>query len=81
MEDISTYLGAPKGKVKKSVNLLAKKGIVALEPLPDMTYVKLVSGDFSFKGRETEQLKRVQEKMKKRSEWHTPDDEDNPMYG
>lgn len=80
-KDISDYLNTSKGKVEKALKNLARKGLIGLEPLPDATFVTLISGDFSFKGKETEQLKKVREKMKKRSEWHLPDDEDNVMYG
>ena len=82
LKDISSYLNTSDKKVEQSIKILARKGLIGLEPLPDgTTYVTLASGDFSFKGKETEQLKRVQEKMKKRQEWHLPDDENNVMYG
>ena len=81
IKDISNYLNSPIKRVERSIQTLAKKGLIALEPGPDITYVTLASGDFSFKGKETEQLKRVREKMKKRAEWHLPDDDNNVMYG
>ena len=81
VKDITNYLNASKNKVEKSIQILVKKGLIGLEPLPDATYVTLISGDFQFKGKQTEQLKRVQEKIKKRQEWVVPDDDDNPMYG
>jgi len=81
MKDISNYLNTSMKKVEQSIQKLARKGLVGLEPLPDETFVTLISGDFQFKGRETEQLKRVQEKLKKRQNWHIPDDDNNVMYG
>ncbi len=81
IQDICNYLSVSNAKAEKALKILARKGLVGLEPLPDKTFVTIISGDFQFKGRETEQLKRVREKMKKRKDWHTPDNDDNPMYG
>ena len=79
VDEISDYLKAPKKKVENSIKVLTLKGLIALEPLPDKTYVSLTSGDFQFTGRETEQLKKVQEKLKKRQ---GPIEEyDGMMYG
>ena len=79
IEEISQYLKAPRQRVENSLKILAAKGIVQLEPLPDKTYVSLASGDFRFKGKETEQLKKVQEKLKKRQKEY--EDYDGMMYG
>ena len=82
IKDISSYLNTSARKVETSIKTLARKGLIGLEPLPDgTTYVTIISGDFHFKGKETEQLKRVREKLKKRQEWHLPDDDNNVMYG
>ncbi len=81
LKDISNYLNVSMKKVEHSIKVLARKGLIGLEPLPDSTYVTLASSDFQFKGKETEQLKKIREKLKKQQEWHLPDDEDNVMYG
>ena len=81
VKDIIDYLNASKARVERSIQTLVKKKLIGLEPLPDATYVTIISSDFQFKGKQTDQLKRVQEKLKKRKEWVVPDDDDNPMYG
>lgn len=79
IEEIAQYLKNPRQRVENSLKLLAGKGLIALEPLPDKTYVSLASGDFQFKGKETDQLKKVQEKLKKRQKEY--EDYDGMMYG
>lgn len=79
VKEMADYLSAPLKRVERSLELLNKKGLIALEPLPDKTYVTIVSGDFSFGGKETEQLKKVQELLKKRQ--RQSDDYDGMMYG
>jgi predicted transcriptional regulator len=79
VEEIAQYLKNPKQRVENALKLLAGKGFVALEPLPDKTYVSLASGDFRFKGEKTEQLKKVEEKLKKRQKSY--EDYDGMMYG
>ena len=81
VKDISNYLNESMKRVERSIQTLAKKGLIGLEPLPDAIYVTIASGDFQFKGKETEQLKKVREKLKKQQEWHLPDDDNNVMYG
>ena len=81
VKDISNYLNESMKRIERSIQVLAKKGLIGLEPLPDATYVTITSGDFKFKGKETEQLKKVREKLKKQQDWHLPDDDDNVMYG
>ncbi len=80
-KDIARYLETSQRKVSACLQGLVKKGLVRLEPLPDTNFVTIASGDFQFKGRETEQLKKVQEKMKKRKEFKTPDEDNSAMYG
>jgi predicted ArsR family transcriptional regulator len=80
-KEIATYLEISPRKVNACLQTLVKKGLVRLEPLPDTNFVTIASGDFQFKGKETEQLKKVQEKMKKRKEFKTPDDNSGGMYG
>lgn len=79
VKEIAEYLHAPKKRVESSLKLLANKGLVTFEPLPDKTFVSLASGDFRFKGKETEQLKKVQDKLKKRQQPY--EDYDGMMYG
>ncbi len=79
--EIAEYLGTSPRKVEASLKVLAKKGLIRLEPLPDTNFVTLASGNFSFKGRETEQLKKVREKLEKRKSFKTPDDNSGGMYG
>jgi hypothetical protein len=43
--------------------------------------VTLASGNFQFKGKETEQLKKVKEKLEKRKSFKTPDEDNSAMYG
>ncbi len=81
LKDISNYLNVSMKKVEQSIKILVRKGLIGLEPLPDATYVTIASGDFQFKGKETEQLKKVREKLKKQQDWHLPDDDNNVMYG
>ncbi|MBA3045736.1 MAG: hypothetical protein KKH41_09220 [Candidatus Thermoplasmatota archaeon] len=80
-KDIAEYLGTSTRKVDACLQTLAKKGLVNLEPLPDTNFVTLASNNFQFKGKETEQLKKVQEKLKKRKEFKTPDEDNSAMYG
>jgi predicted transcriptional regulator len=80
-KEVAEYLGTSQRKVDASIKVLAKKGLVQLEPLPDVNYVTLASGNFSFKGKETEQLKKVREKLEKRKNFRTPDDNSGGMYG
>ena len=77
--DIAEYLGTSHRKVEACLKVLAKKGLVRLEPLPEVNYVTLASGNFSFRGKETEQLKKVREKMEKRKQFKARDD--NQGYG
>jgi predicted transcriptional regulator len=79
--DIAEYLGTSRRKVDACLKVLAKKGLVRLEPLPDVNYVTLASGNFSFKGKETEQLKKVRDKLEKRKQFKTPDEDNSAMYG
>jgi predicted transcriptional regulator len=80
-KDIARYLETSQRKVNACLQGLVKKGLVRLEPLPDTNFVTIASGDFQFKGRETEQLKKVQEKMDKRKKFKTPDEDNSAMYG
>jgi predicted transcriptional regulator len=80
IDEIADYLKSSKTKVKNSIKVLAKKGLIALEPLPDKVFVTLASGDFQFTGRETEQVKKVQEKLKKRQQ-QPIEDYEGMMYG
>ena len=79
VKEISDYLNLPMKRLERSLDMLASKGIISLEPLPDSTYVSLISGDFSFKGKETDQMKSVREKLKKRQASEAVD-ESNGMY-
>jgi predicted ArsR family transcriptional regulator len=79
VKEMAEYLGTSDRKVEASLKALAKKGLVRLEPLPDATFVSLASGDFQFKGKETEQLKKVRDKLEKRKKFRTQDD--NVGYG
>lgn len=81
VKEVADYLGTSERKVEACIAGLAKKGLVRTEPLPDTTFVSIASGDFSFKGRETEQLKKVREKLEKRKKFRTPDDNSGGMYG
>ena len=80
-KEIAAYLETSTRKVNVCLQTLVKKGLVRLEPLPDTNFVTIASGDFQFKGKETEQLKKVQEKMKKRKQFKTPDEDNSAMYG
>lgn len=79
--EVADYLGTSERKVDACLKILVKKGLVKLEPLPDTTFVSIASGDFQFKGKETEQLKKVREKLEKRKKFRTPDDNSGGMYG
>jgi len=79
IKEIAEYLKAPRKRVENSLNLLAKKGLISTEPLPDKTFISLASGDFKFKGKETEQMKKVQEKLKKMQRPY--EEYDGMMYG
>ncbi len=79
IEELTQYLKSSRQRVESSLKLLSSKGLITLEPLPDKTYVSLASGDFRFKGKETDQLKKVQEKLKKRQKEY--EDYDGMMYG
>lgn len=80
-KEIATYLETSIRKVDACLQGLVKKGLVRLEPLPDTNFVTIASGDFQFKGRETEQLKKVREKLEKRKKFKTPDEDNSAMYG
>ena len=79
VDEISDYLKTPKKRVENSLNRLAKKGLIKTEPLPDKVFVSLASGDFRFKGKETDQLKKVREKLKKMQRPY--EEYDGMMYG
>jgi len=81
MKEIAEYLGTSERKVEACLKGLVKKGLVRLEPLPDTTFVSIANGDFQFRGRETEQLKKVREKLEKRKKFRTPDEDNSAMYG
>lgn len=79
VKEVAEYIGTSERKVGACLKGLVKKGLVRLEPLPDTTFVSLAGGDFQFKGKETEQLKKVREKLEKRKQFKTQDD--NIGYG
>ena len=81
VKEVADYLGTSQRKAEACIAVLAKKGLVRTEPLPDTTFVSLAGGDFQFKGRETEQLKKVREKLEKRKKFKTPDEDNSAMYG
>jgi len=79
VKEMAEYLGTSERKVEACLKGLAKKGLVRIEPLPDTTFVSIANGDFRFSGRETEQLKKVREKLEKRKKFKTQDE--NLGYG
>ena len=80
LKDISNYLDAPKRKVDKAIQLLIRKKLIGLEPLPDNTFVTLISNDFRFTKMNGD-VKRIVEKLKQRQQWTVPDDDNSVMYG
>lgn len=77
--EITDYLKSKRQKVDRALKKLAGLGLILLEPLAEKTFVTLVSGNFRLKGQKTEQLKDVEEKLKKRKRGKT--EYDGMMFG
>ena len=77
VNDIKNKLNISADVTLRTLKKLQLKGIVALEPLPGKTYVKLLRSDFSFVGRKQQKkfIKHHREKIKKTEEY------DGIMYG
>ncbi|MBN2599070.1 MAG: transcriptional regulator [Candidatus Thermoplasmatota archaeon] len=63
--DIAQKLRVPKREIEWVLHKFQMKGIVKLEPLPNITYVKLMRNDFHFVG----------SKYQRKTIKHTSDDE------
>ncbi len=63
---VARYLHLPPRRVERELLRLAKKGYVALESLPDRTYVRLLRTDFKFVGLRESQKQAVKRRKEKR---------------
>ncbi len=69
-------------KLKRVLATLEIKGLVAIRPLPDKTYVDLISQNFRFTGRNPSQQKKLKHtKAKKPGGGDQTNDYDGPMFG
>ncbi len=66
-------------RLQRALKGLAHKGLVEVRPLPDKTYVDLISRNFRFTGRNPTQKKRL--KHKKGMKAREVEEYDGPMYG
>lgn len=62
--------------VERALQKLRMRGIIALEPLPDKTYIRLLRTDFNFIGRKATQHRPWKRKRKK----HEPEEYEGSMY-
>ena len=79
LEEIMEELKLSQTMVEREINRLVSKGYIAMEPLPDKTYVRLARMDFQFVGRNETQKRALKHKGgKKRGGKTSPSDY---MYG
>ena len=76
VEDIKDELNLSKDIILRTLNKFQIKGIVKLEPLPGITYVRLLRKDFSFIGKKR-QRKFIKHKSGKKQE---PEEYNGIMY-
>ena len=67
VDDIKKELNVSKDMVVRTLKKFQIKGIVRLEPLPDITYVRLLRHDFSFIGKKR-QRKFIKHRTGKKSQ-------------
>ncbi|MCK4757782.1 MAG: transcriptional regulator [Thermoplasmata archaeon] len=77
-DEMMRKLRISESRLKRVLATLQSNGLVALRPLPDKTYVDLISQNFRFSGRNPSQKKKL--KHSKRPKKKT-EDYDGPMYG
>ena len=76
--DLERELKVKPALLDRALKAMASRGLVELEPLPDLTYVRLLRYDFQFTGTKVSQRKRVRHHGKKPE---TPKDYEGPMFG
>jgi len=77
-KDLERELKVKGTLLDRALKGMVSRGLVELEPLPDLTYVSLVRYDFQFMGMKVSQRKRVRHHGKKPE---TPKDYQGPMFG
>ncbi len=83
-KEVQDELGLPKKTVDRVLSALASQGIIVLEPLDDITYIRLIRRDFHFIGSNPTQkrsLRHKKDKPKKRKLMKKRDDYEGMMYG
>ena len=78
VEDLRRELSARKDVLERTLAVMARRGLVELERLPDRTYIRLARMDFTFVGRKETQRKRVKHSGRKPGK---PKDYEGPMFG
>lgn len=61
-EDLQKELSISENMLKRGIKRLQVRGIIALEPLSDKTYIRLLRMDFHFVGRKATQRKPIKKK-------------------
>lgn len=75
VEELKDELSLPSGVLERSLKSLMVKGVIALEPLTDKTYIRLLVPEIEF-----DVDKKGSRRKKPRKESASPDD-DSIMYG
>ena len=65
-KDVARELGLKPDVVLRVLKAFASQGVVALEPLGDVTYIRLLRRDFRFVGRSVTQKKALKHRVGKR---------------
>ncbi len=78
-KEIERKLRISESKLDRVLAILKNKGLVAVRPLPDRTYVDLISQNFRFSGRNPSQQKKLKHKRAKKP--GEIEEYDGPMYG
>jgi DNA-binding transcriptional ArsR family regulator len=77
VEELRDELGLPRGTLDRALKSLMLKGIIALEPLTDKTYIRLLRMDIGFVGRSAVQRKAMKTKGASR---RAEEDSDSYIY-
>lgn len=77
-DEIMRKLHISQSRLDRVLATLSSQGLVALRPLPDKTYVDLVSRNFRLSGRNPTQRKKLKHAKAKRKK---TEEYDGPMFG
>ena len=79
LKELSKKLGISENKLKAELLKLQAKNIVALDPLPDKIFIRLIRFDFLFIGRRR-QYKFIKKKKMKTKGKEEEEEKDDIMY-